>query len=301
MTGKSESAAGSLPMLRPSDWVVLAYLAVEACLVLAGSGREPLWPWFLLVHVLMMAGIVVLARAAMRSSSRVVVVLRDWSPALCIVIVFSMLGHLVPAVHARTYDDLLLQWDQAIFGRYAGAWFDGLASPLVTEILRACWLSYFVLPFLLGGVFYCRADRNAFHEMVLALVLGWFISFLGYYAVPALGPGYFPESIPAPESVGASGVTQSVAQALFSLEGKMHDIFPSGHTIIAVLALWQAKRHRFRWWPALVPIVGGLVMGTVFLRYHYGVDVLAGFAIAVAVALISVRWHARCMGWDTSV
>ena len=64
----------------------------------------------------------------------------------------------------------------------------------------------------------------------------------------------------------------------------MHDIFPSGHTIIALLVVWQAARHKLRGWLLLIPLVCGLVLGTVYLRYHYGVDVLAGFIIAAAVA-----------------
>ena len=63
----------------------------------------------------------------------------------------------------------------------------------------------------------------------------------------------------------------------------MHDIFPSGHTIIALLVMWLAKRHRVRGWPLLIPLVAGLVAATVYLRYHYGVDVLAGVAIAVVL------------------
>ena len=109
------------------------------------------------------------------------------------------------------------------------------------------------------------------------------MSYLGYYALPALGPGYFPETIPAPECVNTPGVTRSVALTLFSLEGRMHDIFPSGHTIIALLVLWQGRRHRVRGWPLLIPLVAGLVAGTVYLRYHYGVDVLAGAAITVGI------------------
>ena len=84
-------------------------------------------------------------------------------------------------------------------------------------------------------------------------------------------------------------VAKTVALALFSLEGRMHDIFPSGHTVIALLVLWLARRHRLRGWPLLVPVVTGLLLGTVYLRYHYGVDVLAGAVLAVLVAWIVSR------------
>ncbi|MFQ5845590.1 MAG: phosphatase PAP2 family protein, partial [Planctomycetota bacterium] len=206
--------------------------------------------------------------------------------------VFAQLRVLVPAVHPRMYDDVLLRWDERLLGGHPGAWLDPVASPPLTEVLRACWLCYFILPFLVAVPLWRRGRTAVFDEMALALVFGWLLSFAGYYAVPALGPGYFPDRVPAPEVVSAPGVTQTTAHFLFSLEGRMTDIFPSGHTIIALLALWQAARHRLRGWPLLVPVVSGLVVGTVYLRYHYGVDVVAGVAVAGLVIAVTPRWAA---------
>jgi membrane-associated phospholipid phosphatase len=279
-------------LLRAHDWVILSYLAVEAALlVLFGRTREPHWPWYLCAHAAMAAGIFLLARAACTFRSRLLTIGRDWYPAVYVLLVFKQLGVLVPAVNPATFDEALLAWDRALFGGHPGAFFDALASPVFTEILRACWLSYFILPFVVVVPIYVRRERAAFNEAVLVLMLGWLISYLGYYAVPALGPGYFPEAVPAPESVSAEGMTQSVALTLFSLEGRMHDIFPSGHTIIALLALWLAARNRLRGWPLLVPVVAGLMVGTVYLRYHYGVDVAAGVIIAAAIVLCRIGFR----------
>lgn len=271
--------------LRASDWVVIAYLIVESALILFFARRpESEWLVNLGINAAMIAGIFLLVWGAQRGRLRVVRIARDWYPAFYVLAIFKQLGVLVPAVHPATYDDLLLAWDRAIFGQHPGAFLDAISSPIVTEIMRACWLSYFVLPFVLCVPLYVRPGRAAFDEAVCVLVLGWLISYLGYYALPALGPGYFPETIPVPTCVNDPGVTQSVALTLFSLEGRMHDIFPSGHTIIALLVVWQAARHKLRGWLLLIPLVCGLVLGTVYLRYHYGVDVLAGFIIAAAVA-----------------
>jgi membrane-associated phospholipid phosphatase len=267
--------------------VFIAYLFVEGLLLIAAGSRLPQRPFFLLVHVVMMAVIVLLARWPRLG------LLADWYPVIYIPVVFKMLQTLVPAVHPRTYDEALLAWDLALFGRHPGEWFDAVASPFLTEVFRACWLSYFLMPLLIVVPLYLRKNRNGFNEAVLALLLGWLLSFLGYFAVPALGPGYFPDRIPAPACVNQVGVTQTVAQGLFALEGRMHDIFPSGHAIIALLALWLAWRNRLRGRFMLIPLVTGLLMGTVYLRYHYGVDVLAGAVIAGGVILVAPRWHRR--------
>lgn len=273
--------------LRGSDRVIIGYLAVEACLVLLfGRSREPAWMLYVALHAVLIAAVIGLVSLSDRLRSRWLVVARDWYPALYILIVFKLLGALVPAVHPRTYDGALLAWDRALFGSHPGSFFDALATPAVTEILRACWLSYFLLPIVVALPLYLRPDRRAFHETVHMLLWGWLISYLGYYAVPALGPGYFPATIPAPAAVSTDGVTRSVALALFALEGRMFDIFPSGHAIIALLVLWQAARQTIKGWMLLVPVVAGLLIATVFLRYHYGVDVVAGVIIAGIIVVV---------------
>jgi len=280
--------------LRTADWIVFAYLLVESALIVLFARRpESEWLFNLGVNALMAAAIFLLVWCAKRSGLRAVRIVRDWYPAFYVLLIFKQLGVLVPAVHPATYDDLLLVWDRAIFGRHPGEFFDAISSPIVTEIMRGCWLSYFVLPFVLCVPLYLRPKRAAFDEAVSVLVCGWLISYLGYYALPALGPGYFPQTIPAPTCVNDPGVTQSVALTLFSLEGRMHDIFPSGHTIIALLVLWQAARHKLPLWPLLVPPICGLILGTVYLRYHYGVDVLAGFLIALGVIAATVAGRGK--------
>ena len=273
--------------LRAVDKVFAGYLLFETGLILLfACRREPSWPAYALLHAAMIAAILIVARAAARRPSRILVLLHDFYPVLYVPLVFRQMRALVPAVNPRFFDDLLLSWDKALFGGYAGGFLDFLAAPAVTEILRACWLSYFILPFLTALPLYRRENRGAFHETVLVLVVGWLVSYLGYYAVPALGPGYFPDKIPVPANVAAGGVTRSIAEGLFLLEGRMPDIFPSGHVIIAILALRQAARHRLRGWPLLVPLVAGLIAGTVYLRYHYGVDVIAGAAVALVIAAV---------------
>ncbi len=134
--------------------------------------------------------------------------------------------------------------------------------------------------------------------LVFALSRDWYVSYLGCFIAPASAPGYYAGQVGAPPAFSSS-TTAVMLDTLFHLEGtRVRDICPSGHVIIAVLTVWSAFRYRlvFRW--LLVPIVFGLVLGTVYLRYHYGVDVLAGLAISMAVILIIPRIHSRMMEDD---
>jgi membrane-associated phospholipid phosphatase len=61
-------------------------------------------------------------------------------------------------------------------------------------------------------------------------------------------------------------------------------VFPSLHVGLSSLVLWYGYRLSRRWfWILLLPVVANWV-STVYLRYHYLVDVFAGWVVA-AVAI----------------
>ena len=67
------------------------------------------------------------------------------------------------------------------------------------------------------------------------------------------------------------------------------DVFPSLHTALTLYItayLWRDGKRM----AALIcaPLTAGTIVATIYLRYHYGVDVLAGFLLAVC-ALRAVR------------
>jgi membrane-associated phospholipid phosphatase len=75
-------------------------------------------------------------------------------------------------------------------------------------------------------------------------------------------------------------LADTIRETLNALERFKQDAFPSGHTAVVLLVLayaWRSVRGLF--WICL-PLVVALILSTVYLRYHYVVDVLAGFLLA---------------------
>jgi membrane-associated phospholipid phosphatase len=56
------------------------------------------------------------------------------------------------------------------------------------------------------------------------------------------------------------------------------DVFPSGHTQLSLVAVYCAFHYcvAARW--TLAILVSLLIIGTVYLRYHYVIDIVAGVA-----------------------
>jgi len=59
------------------------------------------------------------------------------------------------------------------------------------------------------------------------------------------------------------------------------DVFPSGHTMITLIVMYLSVRLRSRSRYFFVPVGSLLIVATVYLWYHYVIDLIAGFAFMV--------------------
>src|SRR5438445_6134498 len=67
------------------------------------------------------------------------------------------------------------------------------------------------------------------------------------------------------------------------------DAFPSGHTDITLLSILLAFKFqtRVRWFVAVIG--ASLIFSTVYLRYHYVIDVIGGAVLAL-ITLYTWEW-----------
>ena len=86
-------------------------------------------------------------------------------------------------------------------------------------------------------------------------------------------------------------VARAIDRTINELEHTKLDAFPSGHTMITVTVLivaWQRARKLF-WY--LLPVGTLLIFSTMYCRYHYLVDVIAGLILAFATVPLAERWY----------
>ena len=121
---------------------------------------------------------------------------------------------------------------------------------------------------------------------LFALSLGYYISYLGYIFLPAIGPRYtlnYLTHIPLQGGV----VFRFVHPILNSLEHIKQDCFPSGHTEISLLVFLLFWDENKKIALLILPIVLSLILATLVLRYHYFADVISGSVVAFFVYFVS--------------
>ena len=76
-------------------------------------------------------------------------------------------------------------------------------------------------------------------------------------------------------------------RVLDHLESAHFDCFPSGHTELTLLAWWSSRQISTNlFWGFSVYSVS-ILFATVYLRYHYTVDVFAGAALAAVLLVVA--------------
>lgn len=276
------------------DWAITVYGVVVVSLLVARAPAVPMWWAFALGHVAVVAAIWTLVRF---DRPGIVGHLRAWDALAAVPILFFMAMMIVHRVNPTDYDDALLGIDRAIGGIAVLKSAAALERPWLTDLFKLAWIGYYPLA-LFAGIPLYRKGREAFVPLKEALVLGWMASYLAYFAWPAKGPGWYPEATGVPQPKFEAGVVSGAAKAaIVALEApEPRHTFPSGHTIIAVLVAWFLLRHRPRPWTWIgVPLAAAVVVSTIYLRYHYLVDVLVGLAVA-AGCIAAAEWRRSRIG-----
>jgi len=154
--------------------------------------------------------------------------------------------------------------------------------PFLSEGLHLAYLSYYPLIVLPPLFLWIKGSRSLFRESVFRLSLTFTICFVIYVLFPVEGPRYGgvpPVGIPA-------GDVRGWVLAILESGSARGSAFPSSHVAVAVTqSLFLLTRWKWVGIGALCLSIG-LGVGAVYGGFHYGVDALAGAALAFVLFFI---------------
>jgi membrane-associated phospholipid phosphatase len=277
--------------LAPFHGLTLFFLIGLTLLVLFFHGRIPRWHSLVFRYLLWIGLLLVIQLSRDRKTGGG---LRDFvyvfSPLLFIILIYESLGDLTHYLHPDI-DQTLIRIDHSLFGVHPTIWMERWIVPWLTDLLSLAYLSYYFLPLTLIIVLYLEKNPGLY-PAIFILTLGYYLSFIGYILFPATGPRYAMTSLYTAPLEG-SFITDWVRDGLNAIEHNKRDCMPSGHTQIALTVLYLAYRYEKVIFYLFFPFVCGLVLSTVYLRYHYVIDLFAGIALAigsVAVGPLLYQW-----------
>ncbi|HZP07776.1 phosphatase PAP2 family protein [Methyloceanibacter sp.] len=190
---------------------------------------------------------------------------------------FYAMGTAVPLLGNDKVDGLLLGWDRALVGETPALAWQYWLHPGLADLAMAGYLFFFFY-LVVGPAVYCVTDLRLFRKCIVGLFTMYGLAFTGYTLLPAGGPWRWMDFATPLEGAFLLDWTLPTVNA----GSNAIDVFPSVHvaaTLYLLLFDWQHGRRRF--WLYLLPCLV-LWWSTMYLRFHYFVDLLGGIAVALA-------------------
>jgi membrane-associated phospholipid phosphatase len=264
-----------------------------------------------LVALNLLAGAVtfLLGRWGRKECSPFLAVVRDWLPSVLILLAYRESGLFFRPDPANRLDQLFVRWDDAL-----------LKNPGVLSLLTHCspWLQRYLelayllcypsVPLALGSLYLARQiapgfwlakpalDERVFDRRYgLAVNQFWTAALLAAFSCFVLFP-FFP--LTPPRELFHDFAGPQVAPLLRGLNhwilGRYAvgaSLFPSAHVATVTAMALVVRAYLPRVGIAFLILAGSIALATVYGRYHYAADALAGILVGIAAFLISCYIH----------
>jgi len=268
----------------PTDRIVAGYnvaLCGIWCIAILRSAHPSPWMWVMAaVHALTAPMPWIAHGARGRVAARIasfVAMAGDIYPLLAVAAAWTELGHLIPLIHPRSFDDLIFLLDGLVFGTHWHLrWIAAMPWPWLAEVMYCAYFSLYPLLILIPLALAARGLRAALRDYVFSLTLTYLVCSLIYLAIPVVGPAQF---VPTPASV-RHGFFFALSAGVQHIGDSLGTSFPSTHvaasTTMAIVA-WRRFTRPF----AVLLTFDALViaLATVYTQNHYALDVIAGFTV----------------------
>ncbi|MES2765643.1 MAG: phosphatase PAP2 family protein [Bacteroidota bacterium] len=279
------------------DIYVLTMLAIYT--VLAIFVRHS--PTLVLLNSVIASGIIAIAVAGMVAQNPLFKIIRTFAIIPITYLMYDQANSYIKSVNPYDCDRALIAMDKFIFGVNPTQWLAQFSHPLLTEYLQLAYMGFFLMFIAHAIELYLSNEMTKFNRFARTIAFGFFVSYILYFFTPAVGPRFtlhdfslLNQELPGVWLTAAcrdlvnagAGLPAGIKNPEFWVN---RDCMPSGHTMMTLLNMILAYRlrSRLRW---VFYILGvSLIFSTVYLRYHYVVDVLAGIGWAMVVLFVEPR------------
>ena len=292
--------------LHSSDILIIAFGVLLTGINIVFSSRIPHWGLLVLINFAASGLICLLGYARHTTGWKALRYIHDWYVAPTVLLSYKELYFMIKPIHmGRDYDDVLMAIDRWMFGVNPTEWLMRFAHPYLTEILQIAYTLFYILFLVLGYELYRRRNLDLFHYFMFTCVYGFFLSYIGYLFLPAVGPRFTLHSFAALDSelpgvlltrylrwfVNAGGSVPMGVPNEVAIAGTQRDVFPSGHTMMTLIMIYLSARYRVKVRYFIYVTGSLLVVATVYERYHYVIDLIGGTLFMILCVSTSLRLY----------
>ena len=213
--------------------------------------------------------------------------IRSWAPMILLISLYENALVLTVRLSPKLLDPVVYRLEETIFGGHLDQWMQRFASPGMNSFMNYMYGSLFLWPVLIGGYHYVRGQMRSYRNFMLAFTLVGFIGYAGYVAVPVVGPRFYYPHTYKVTTWGTKNYEKAPMDHIGwypqSANNVPRNCFPSLHTAWGVIILVMTWKHVRLLFLLISFPVFNMIVATIYLRWHYLVDDIAGTALALIV------------------
>jgi membrane-associated phospholipid phosphatase len=182
-------------------------------------------------------------------------------------------------------DQWMMAADVALFGKTPFIWFSqwGLDSRLFLQVMSSFYGLYPFTPVIVLSWFMYKGEMEQLRLIRRTLLISFYCGYCFYILFPVSGP--LSLTAPAKPLFIESTLTYTFLMGNFRFAT---DCLPSLHTANPWLMVWLCRGRLPLWLMAVAIIVcTGITLSTIALRFHYGIDDIAGFVWIFPISLLA--------------
>jgi hypothetical protein len=272
--------------LAAQDWLLLGYLVVLGGKIFFGAGpKRPVALACVGIDLAIFVAAVWRARRE-RSVSFGAALAYRFGILVALLGTFFQLQWILPAASGPPVDADLYAFDVRVFGTEPSLAWDRFVRPGTTEWFSFFYYGYFIVLALhvFPALFFGTREK-----LIVPLGFGilwlYVVGHIVYTFVPAYGPY---AHLTFRNALEGDTWWPLVKRTVASVDGSARtDVFPSLHTAgPSFLTLYSFVYRKFRpyryTWPILGFAATQIIIATMFLRWHYLIDICAGLTLAVS-------------------
>ncbi|HLH03384.1 MAG TPA: phosphatase PAP2 family protein [Bryobacteraceae bacterium] len=282
-----------MPALRGSEWVLLGYFGWAAAIAPWFHDRPRLHAQPVFVLAAVACFLLALAKAETTRYQRAINMVRDWIPIPLTLLAFREMEWFVPVVYNSGYEHSWIRLDRVLLDQYCFKSAIESLGPLLPTYLELCYLLVYGVGTFCVIVLWLKDHRPRVDRFYVILLTGTLISYALFPFFPSRPPRIAFPDVAAPL---ANNVLRHFNLFLLRSATIHTGVFPSAHVSSAFAAAWamflvMPDRKRFGWGLSIYAF--SVAAATVYGRYHYAVDALAGFAISLIAGAVGVLLSRR--------
>lgn len=285
------------------EFLFIGYMILLSLLVLFFHEGVSNWGVYIAIHIVLIFFIVFFVPVFSRSRIKLLKFLRWWYPILLFTFNYKEINAFMHVLVSQWKDTGILRFEKNIFGIHPTLWLERFISPVLTEIMKFNYFTYYLMIPVGAGFLYFSGKRKHYVRYLATVCLAFYISYIGFILYPVRGPRYtlydeytkdynvnirdyygpfVEKDVGDKDTKALKGYLFTSIQDYIMRYGSLHGgCMPSSHIAVAfvcMMMMWKYKKKIFYFYILLVTL---LCLSVVYNRYHYISDVAAGLIVGL--------------------